>query len=242
MFTFFHRKPKVILDCFTADPHAYNYAPIVKASKTIPDWWKVLPKSSKIVTKTQTIHSNMKKCYGFVELFKRGLVLEHWTDMVIKVDETGYEYVCTTGKQPSEHSRETYSGSFNNHMHIKLNSPWAFREQTGAHFLYMAAEWSLDNYDFKIMPGVIEHKVNRASNVNIMIPKKSDPYQIYIPIGQPLLHIIPLDNIRVEHRMHLVTDSEMKKIDMIPPKLTGFVELIKLVKRNEKRNKGRCPF
>lgn len=34
MFTFFHRKPKIVVDCFTTNADAYEYAPIVQTKKT----------------------------------------------------------------------------------------------------------------------------------------------------------------------------------------------------------------
>jgi hypothetical protein len=43
MFTFFHRRKKIVVDCFTTDAFAYDYAPITRGSKAFPDWWTKLP-------------------------------------------------------------------------------------------------------------------------------------------------------------------------------------------------------
>ena len=42
MFSFFHRTPTIHVDCFTYDVNVYENTPIVRTSKTMPDWWKEL--------------------------------------------------------------------------------------------------------------------------------------------------------------------------------------------------------
>jgi hypothetical protein len=233
-----------VLDCFTIDEAAYNYAPIVKASKAIPKWWKALPSPSIGNASSDPTHNNnMRRCYGFVELFKRGLILENWGDIHIRVEESKYTFWTATRDKPGEHLVSQYQGAFDGYHHIKLTSPWLFRESTGVHFSYIAADWCLDAFDFKVLPGVIEYRVNRSTNVNIMLPKRTTPYDIYLPLGQPLVQMIPLNDAKLDIRMHLVDEHELGKIsNNRVSTFRGLREQIKLVNRNDERRDSKCPF
>lgn len=246
MFTFFIKKKKLVVDCFTAHLNAYNFAPIVKTWKTLPEWWTNLPNpgygNPRIWPKS---NNNMRRCYGFIELYKRGFTIEHWSDMHLEVNKHDILASGSDIRTPVTHSSETFKGAFKNYRHLKLESPWAIKEKTGVHWAWMAAEWELENYDFKIMPGVIEYKINGSTNIQMLIPVKNDPYNIYIPIGQPLVQVVPLnDDIDFEYKTHLVDESEMERIRSIMPSFKGFYALKKLMKRNEARQASdkKCPF
>jgi hypothetical protein len=226
----------------------FENTPVVKSSKTLPDWWKQLPRSKIDFVETpdqlyvpnhKTI-SNMRNCYGFLEFYKKGLVIENWTDLAIKITKDNYKYYCTTGERPAEHNREQYGKGFKNYHHIKLASPWHFKEKTGVQFLFVESSWSLEDYDFKIVPGVVNFTWNTGTNINIMLPKKDAEY--VIPVGLPLMHIIPLSDKTLEHKNHLVTSDELDKIiSHSQSSLFGWRKMVSLKKRNEER-KSECPF
>jgi hypothetical protein len=255
MFTFFHRKRKVVVDCYTSDTLTHKYTPIVKAIKTIPSWWKSIPDLGIGDARTYPVPKNMKHCYGFIEFYKRGAVMESWADIHIEVENGGYQYTVSNTvnggaavDQPAivVHPAAQYGNAFQNYHHGKLVSPWFFIEKTGLHFLYLGAEWALENYPFKMLPGVVEYHYNSGTDVNLMMPKASvgQSYSMFIPIGTPLVHIIPLnDDVNVEFRSHLVSYQER---DLLVNRgstkvFSGFRNLMKLDKRNNER-KGKCPF
>jgi hypothetical protein len=244
MFNFFHRKKKVVVDCFTHLPPVYQYAPIVRASKTFPEWWKNLPSVGplKMVNGKFDIHNNMKKCYGFIELYKRGAVLENWADTHVRVSPETYDYYTTIGETPNVHSPEEYKGGFQNYHHMKLMSPWHFKEKTGLHFLFMGTEWN-NELPYKVLPGVVEYKNVTGTHVNVMLPKYKDVYEFDFKLGQPLAHIIPLnDDVDVEFKCHLVTLLELNtKILRGSISFEGMRRLVQLDNRNEER-KSKCPF
>ena len=249
MFTFFHRKKKVVVDCFTSNPNAYNYAKIKRASKSIPEWWKNLKPidSSNRTFRNEAgqidLQSNMRKCYGFLELFKRGIVLESWTDFNLEIFQNNFDWHHTSGPAPVSHDRNQIGFGFANYHHLKLNSPWFFSEKTGLHFGFVGAEWNLENYNFKVLPGVIEFMVNKSTNVNIMIPRanQNSSYKIEILTSQPLVHIYPLnDDVEVEYKNHLVDHSFMSKTFTVGSTPSHY-ELIKIYEKNL-GTKSKCPF
>ena len=177
MIYFFNRSSSVNVDCFTFDASVYKFTPIVKASKTVPKWWSNLkpfkPKFNyEDINNKPRSEVNMRNCFGFVELYKKGVVLENWTDISIKTTPEEYRYFYGFGLQPQEHSRNEYGEGFKDYHHIKLSSPWIMKEKTGVQFLFLGAEWSLENYDFKILLGVLQFDFNVGTNVNIMLPAK----------------------------------------------------------------------
>jgi len=70
-----------------------------------------------------------------------------------------------------------------------------------------------------------------------MLPIKEEPWDFKILMGTPLAHIIPLnDEIKVEFKNHLVSETELQKIETIAGvTYGGQPQLNKLVDRNEER-------
>jgi hypothetical protein len=243
---FFTRKKTVVVDCFTAHLNAYTFAPIVKTTKTMPNWFKKLPNpgfgNPTIYPKS---NNNMRRCYGFVELYKRGFVIEHWSDLHVEVNRHGTQVSGSDIKDPISHPKILYAGAFDNWHHMKLDSPWAIREKSGIHFAWIGADWALDHYQLKVLPGVLEFKINHSANINMMLPIKEDPYSLYIEVGQPLVQVIPMrDDLNFDYRVHLVTEGEMNTVRSVLPSFKGFNTLKRLVDRNEERaaSDKKCPF
>jgi hypothetical protein len=249
MFTFFHRKKKVILDCFTDNKMAHGVTPIVRAIKTIPDWWKSLPKTyNEEPIKAFHDKPTMKNCAGFVELYKRGFVIESWGDFSFQVssDHT-YNWKCSNPylSGVDGHSPTQYGLSFKRHEHAKLVSPWMFRCDKNHYFMFSPATWSLDNYDFHILPGVVEYHYQNSTSINMMIPIKQEKYSFDILAGMPLVHIIPLnDSCSYEIRNHHVSTEELNKIrnNTAVYGHNSYNRMKKLLIRNEERSKSKCPF
>lgn len=249
MFTFFHRKSKIYLDCFTTSSTVFNFTPPVKTSKTFPEWWINLPKKIPVFDYTTsdyvhpTLHTtNMRTCYGFVELFKKGLIIENFFDINIKTTEDNIRYMYEGGFPPQTHPSYQLGDGFKNYYHLKINNPWLFSEKTGVHFLLIGASWHLENYDFIIPPGVLRFDIQASANINMFFPKKNNMFSI--PKGQPLAQIIPLSEKKLVIRKHLITKDEAKSRahNTALHGWYGIYNTLKLYKRNKKREESKCPF
>jgi hypothetical protein len=243
---FFTRKKTVVVDCFTAHLNAHTFAPIVKTVKTIPDWFRKLPNpgfgNPNIYPKS---NNNMRRCYGYMELYKRGFTIEHWGDMHVEVNKHNWHVSGSDIKTPSNHPHNLYEGAFKNYHHMKLDSPWAIRDKSGTHWAWLGTEWALEDFPVKMLPGVLEFKINHSANINMMLPIRENPYSMYIEVGQPLIQCIPLnEDINFKYKSHLVTEAEMDIIRSVLPSFKGFAAIKKLIARNENRDKmdKKCPF
>ena len=244
VFSFFHRTSTINVDCFTTDAVVYNHTPVVKASKTIPDWWKKLsPDRVSFDWDSETIlqkDHNMRNCQGFLDLYKRGAVIENWTDVRIRSSEENVMYYFSHGAPPTPHPRTQVGEGFKHFHHLKFNSPWLLKESTGIHFLYMGAAWAHENYTFRIMPGVLNFAINSDTNINTFFPAVDDEYTI--PVGLPMTHIVPLTEKDVTFTNHLVTDLEYRKVKTYATiSFKGWRSSLELIKRNKDR-KSKCPF
>lgn len=247
MFSFFHKTPEIYLDCYTYDSNVYSNTPIIYSSKSIPEWWKELPNYKPVFGKSENSswanlsRKTVKDCYGFIELYKKGIVIESWTDFTINPHGKGggYDYNISYGPGPGFHINQIGRG-FPDHNHIKLNSPWIFSEKTGVKFVWMGTEWSLDKYNIKVLPGVINFDIITGVNINIMFPKNEESF--LISVGQPLVQLIPITEKKLILKNHLVNKTEYDSLTINSADISfyGWRKILKLRKRNKKR--GTCPF
>lgn len=232
---FFHRTPTIHLDCITFLAHAKELVPIVPASKTLPKWWRSLPAAQVEFKAGQDPREqvNMRSCAGFVDFYKKGVVLESWADFNLTVQDGKLGAFYSSGEPVAAHNRTQRGRGFNNYCHAKLPSPWHFKEKSGVQFLFMGAEWALEDFAFRVMPGVVSFDLNYSTNVNLLIPT-SAPDQT-IRMGQALAHIIPLSEKNLEFKTHLVTMEEYDRDLLMARSFYGWRALRNLVSRNKAR-------
>jgi hypothetical protein len=244
MFSFFKRSPEITIDCFTAHRMIFEVTPIVHAYKATPEWWDNLRKPEgnpyRIVNNRAFNNANMKTCSGFLELYKRGIVLENWSDRIIKIANNRMDTWASFDTGCDIHDKQLYGEGFKNYFHLKLTSPWFFKEKTGVKFVFLGAEWNLEDFYFRVLPGVVDYKLNSSTHINMMIPNYTSEF--IIPIGLPLAIMVPLSEKKVKIRQHLVSEYEWKKMSFhSQTSFYGWRKFVQLDKRNQKRE-SKCPF
>lgn len=247
MFSIFNKRNKIVVDCFTYDRSAYELTPITHSYKAMPDWWKELENYGIGTSiKSNSDEKNMRKCYGFTELYKKSFKLECWTDINLKVlpNNEGYRYYIASNLIPEDHPRRQYGSLYENHYHMKLISPWRIHEKTGIKFVFNPATWELDKLrNVTILPGMVEFEMNLETNVNMFLKKPDkDAYEMTINLGQPLVQIIPVTEKNVELKLHLIDLVEFEKMNSVFRSFRGHREVLRLKKRNEDRKVKKCPF
>ena len=258
MFSFFHRTPKVHVDCFTCDAYLYESVPNVLSHKTYPQWWLDLPLKKKmfdIDTLEKNGHPldlskgtieeyhNMKNCYGFLEFYKKGFVLESWADLLVKTDEEGFSHIYSNGQCPDSHPIGQRGKGFRNYHHMKLLNPWIYKEKSGVKFLLAPAVWNHEEYDFVIPTGVVDFKSTVSTlNINMFLRKRKQ--EIFVPVGMPLVHMIPLTEKKLTIKNHLVTKAEHEKLHRYigGKSFFGWRTVVDLDSRNKKREAIKCPY
>lgn len=256
MFTFFHRTPIITLETFVTNRTIYEATPIVPAFKTYPDWWLNIPigvkrnfdfsKVKDAMSTTETLgivskNSNMRNCYGFLEFYKKGAVVENWSDLSVTVGLSGYKFFNSNGIAPDEHPSTQYGKGFKNYFHMKLINPWHFREDSGTKFMLMGATWALEDYSMVIPPGVLDFTITNVANVNMFLPKRKEEFTL--GMGQPLIHLVPLSDKKLKIKNNLVTEDELQRMrDYVTVSFFGWRKKFELLRRNNKRKSLKCPF
>ena len=244
MFSVFRRRSTITIDCFTTDPFVYEYSPIVRGTRCYPEWWKTLPQSGSTIDQDFNIQTNMKNCYGFIELHKQSFVLRCWSDILFSVTENeGYKYKFLRGNTTlGEHTPQQYNHAFSNFYHAKLLSPWFIREKTGIHFAYVANHWHNEHVDYMLPNAIVRYDWQGTTNVNMFIPKKN--FTFTMNINQPLIHIVPLTEKKVISKCHLIDEKEYERIFInVSRTFGGFTRAIKVLRKEKDEQKmGKCPF
>jgi len=216
---FFFKKTKIIVDCFTDEPGAFEFHPIERATNNYPDWWKRLDKSVVEHTDVGEIQrATMRSCDGIISLFKNSWVLKSWTD--IRLRTTANEYFYYFGKKTLNpfhaeivsHNPVQFGDQFNEKIHLKILSPWYLKQNKSCDFAMMPSVWNdINNWsNFTIMPGVGNFLYQHSTNINMFVEKHKD--HILIEAGTPFYHIVPLTDKDVVFKNHLTTVDELNKL------------------------------
>jgi hypothetical protein len=222
----FSRRKKIVVDAFTDHPGAFEFFPIQKAAKFLPEWWKRLPSNREanfgpgLDVKVTTI----KRCEGIIGQYKSGFIIPLWAELALAVDgEGGYSFLWsnpwTKNDSITQHTQGDFAGYSPGHIHIKIASPWLLQEKTGVQFMWTQPSWNLiDNlFNFNVLPGVLEYKQNRATHINMYL--KDQKARFNLQAGTPLAHVIPMSDKDVEIRPQLLNELDFEVIR----KRSGFI-------------------
>lgn len=246
---FWFKRKKIVVDAFTSVPTMYDLFKIESASQFFPDWWKSLPSKIDMVTDfgVPIEHPTMKRCEGFLELYRNGFVIPLWSDLNIKTHENGdYAYMYSFGDSPEivTHNTQEHGGHLTqNHIHLKLFCNWKIVEKTGVNFYFGQPFWNqIDTLDtMHTPPAIVNFKYQVGTNVNILLAKRNAT--VKLKHGSPLVHLIPLSENEVEIRNHLISEEEIGKLRSRYGNAISFVNKYKNNKRlTDLNNKPKCPF
>jgi hypothetical protein len=248
---FFFKRKKIVVDCFINSEFVVNNVPIVQSIKSTPNWWKPIP--SKVnITENSGIEKELgtiKRCIGFLDLYKNSFTLSMWSDLYIKNNEGGMVWEFSDSNPNSRvdsHNSFQWGYNFENMRHLKIMCPWILKEKTGCNFAYIKETWgSLDNDDYHrltVLPAVINFKHQHALHINAFISDEKKMYSI--KLGTPVIHLIPMTENDVEFKSHTVTDNEYNvlKTSTFFPTVSGGYNFAKKKSEERGNEKKKCPF
>jgi hypothetical protein len=238
---FFFKKPKLVVDCFTYNRHAYELFPVDHSIKFVPEWWKNAPKGYQF--KNLYPASTIKRCPAIIEQYKHGLILPLWSDLAIATHGGNMweAHFCDRNAGLDCHNQEQWDfyADPKKYVHVKLLSPWAIRTKDEVYWQYSKPSWSfpVDNNLF-ISPGIVNFKDQTSTNVNILLPLEARPSYV-INAGQPMAQMIPLSDKDIDIRTHLVSEEDYKNkysISFSHSFAKGYI------RANAIKKQKKCPF
>jgi hypothetical protein len=245
---FWFKKKKIVVDCFIDNKFLVDNVSIAPSIKNTPEWWKSIPsqvevqESHNIIIETSTI----KRCIGFLDLYKNSFTLPLWSDVCVNVNEHEISWKFADGLSRMEsHNPIQYGNNFSDLRHIKIMCPWILNEKTGCNFIYMQSTWSMLDSELKNLimpPAILNFKHQHYLHVNIFLPSKPQSY--FVKVGTPLVHLIPMTENEVEFKSHHIDSNEYQTMSKTNRCLTfsngyNFAKKKSEERENEKKT---CPF
>ena len=240
---FFFKNKKLVVDAFIGEEyiHAYNYAPIDHANKFYPEWWKKLPKVEFDWDQLNRTNETMRTCSGFLDHYSKGLIIPMWSDLAIRTERMMFKYQFSDEISRCEwHDLSQRIGFYNDHMNVKIISPWLLSSEKNIHFTYIPAFWNNETKpEYEIAMGTISGYYQHATHINLLI--RGDK-EIMIPFRQPMVHLIPNTDREIDLRRHVIPKNEVEKIRNKSASVSFVGSYQKVKKYRDNTEKSKCPF
>lgn len=225
-----------ILHCYTNNPSVNEFGGIELAKKCLPNWWKEIPStvsykphyfssqrnSNNIFSSFISNISSIKHCPAIQGLYSTGILIKAWCDIKIFVSPEGYvdsiqkdDRIHFEGLPGQVHPYIQRAGFLPNMAHWKIHNPWFFKTKKYRRFFWTGAYWwnpSLIENNIHIVPGFIDYYSQSGAEINMFLPIKDKPYEINIKLGDPLIHLFPLDNNPVKIKRSLVSNKFIQSL------------------------------
>ena len=220
----FSRPKKLTVDFITCDYKSYDYFPIDRSNKFIPQWWKDIPQqynNDTFQTKANRVNT-LKRCPGFMDVFRYSYTMPLWTSCEIIVDDRvndqGYSTSCADGSEIASHD-PSQGGNFltsNSLIHFKFDSPWLGYSTKKRDLLWdwAPATWNNPALLNKLMIPTAFRNFRGGTSTNIhsfMDSSKRDV--LYLEAGVPMIHMTPMTDKKVEVKCHYDPDWYKKVVD-----------------------------
>lgn len=216
-----NKKKDIVLDCYTSNTFAYNFARINHGHHFLPDWWKKEPNET-YFQESQGKMSTIKKCPGIVQYYKNGIILPLWCDlkMFLHPKATDWKSIASHNEIQFEyHPQEQFAGFTKEHGEsIKIISPWYIHCREQILFTMSQPIWSNRDFfrHFHLLPGVVDFKTQSSTNLNFFVIRKNEDIEFNINPLTPMAIYHPHTERNIIIKHHLVENAEKLKVSMNP--------------------------
>ena len=208
MINFLFKRKTIVLDCFTFIDLVLERFPITESINHVPVWFKKVPKP--VESNSLEPVSSIRKCYGMLDLFKRGAVLPLPCDVKIG---TWYENNVYNVKSYNILSNEHITvHNFTEHFH-KLSIPWLIKTNSKKPFLLTNCHYHSKRPNITVVNGTTHFHWCPQIHVFFHLFKEEggteeNPNVTILEGGFPIIHIIPIEDVKVKVKTHLIPETE----------------------------------
>ena len=186
------------------------------ASKNLPDWYKKTDSywtKEKKPTDQNDFPETIKKCLPIFDAITSGYIIKTVTDIFItkRPDETFYSWPgpFENNQNPLEFHRleqaELHPLS-NGENYPKWNNPWSIKTPPGYSCLFITPLHR--DLPFTLMPGIVDTD-KFIHNVNFPFVMTDKDFEGLIPIGTPMVQVIPFK--RDSWQMKIGNDKDKRE-------------------------------
>jgi len=177
------------------DQDVINNYPVLPAKKSLPKWFKDLPRDKHLFTLGNSIPT-IKQCMPATDMLTSGYIIQNPTDIDLKQERVVGNYVENRVKVenvdycPEAHQFEMCPVKTPNKQHwIKLKNPWLVRTPPGYSCLFIKPMNRIEER-FDIIPGIVDTD-NYVNLINFPFILRKRDEQFLIKKGEPMVQIIP---------------------------------------------------
>lgn len=222
------RKAKLKLYALTSTAGLATIAPPVRLLNKLPSWWTQLdayadlgdPKGPLAKRFRRVKIPTARHCYSMQEVFKRGIGLPLWSDTRVVIDADGR--LDVEGRNPqvpaagTAHPEQQFAGLAEcSVQHLKFMSPWSFVCERAVQFLWAHPFYHQPNvFRFHTLPGIVEYRNQHATNVNVMLSRRSGERQEFeFVAGELLAYIFPVSDDKLTLSVEEVSERELDRVN-----------------------------
>jgi hypothetical protein len=229
------KKKTVVLDCFTTESGIAEIFPITPLINNIPEWWKLCPNTAPAFNYPIDL-STIKRCPGIKDLFKTALSIPAWSEYILyKNSNQGFSHLGPTRlAEGVQHQSDQLGPMYENYFHFKFVSPWYFKENTGIKWLMIGPSWH-QHSDLFVPPGLLEFKTQHSTHINIVSKKEENNIEYRIKAGDPLAYLVPLTDMPISIKTHVISQEEMKKMKTFHHSFYNSYEITKRILNEQAR-------
>jgi len=174
------------------DQDVINNYPVLPAKKSLPKWFKDLPRDKHLFTLGNSIPT-IKQCMPATDMLTSGYIIQNPTDIDLKQERVVGNYVENRVKVenvdycPEAHQFEMCPVKTPNKQHwIKLKNPWLVRTPPGYSCLFMQPIYEF-NPNLRLLSGIVD---TDTFDLPVEFPGWIVNDHI-IKAGDPLMQVIP---------------------------------------------------
>lgn len=213
MITIFRKSSKLHIDCFTWVTNLPKLYPVLHASERVPSFYKKVPTTVK--TPSGPHRGTIKTCPGVSDLYKNGIILQAWSDIYLNWTTPNVYWEPKNSAESHNSLQWNNASELKNFYHFKLNSPWKFKEKSGAKFLMTNVFWHDTSSPYFVPNGLLEFKYQYTTNVNTFVNINTFPKETTITAGRELCQIIPLSDKEIVLHQHEISVDEYLKMQVV---------------------------
>lgn len=203
-----------------------NNPPIVGRQKT--------PKFFSTVSREPVLQPNVLikrpattiiSCPGIRDYLNTGFHITMWSDLIVKIWPEGkFTYLFPeTAKYNSvgHHGKNQFGELYpDGRVSIKLLNPWMISSDRSAKFLMADSHYSTSFFrdnDLWVPPGIVDFTKQMSTNIHVVCPIKSEPYELFFKMGMPLVTFFPLTEKKIKLTTKVMSDEDIENLSTLPP-------------------------
>lgn len=169
-------------------------------------------------------HSSVLGCPGIRDYLNTGIHIRMWSDLIVKIWPDGkFTYLfpeMAKFNTVQSHSHNQFGDLYpEDRVSIKLINPWAFKTDKSVKFLMADSHYSTSffrNNNLWVPPGIVDFSKQISTNIHVVCPVKSEPYEIHFKYGQHLVTFFPLTEKNINLNVKIETEYNINQMVTLP--------------------------